>query len=39
MDDGIGGGSDQDVCHLMGEVMLEDGSLDYHRMVAQIMEG
>ena len=38
VDDGIGGGLDQDVCHLVGEVTLKDGSLEYHVTVAQIME-
>ena len=38
MDDGFGHGLDQDVCSLMGEVMLEDGSLEYRGTVAQIME-
>ena len=38
MDDGIGDSTDDDVCWLMGEIMLEDGSLEYWGMVAQIME-
>ena len=38
IDDGISGGSDQDVCRLIGEVTLKDGSLEYCGTVAQIME-
>ena len=36
VNDGIGGGSNDDVCRLMGEVILH--TLEYHRTVSQIME-
>ena len=38
VDDGFGGGNDDDVRRLMGEVEKDDGTLEYRGTVAQIME-